>query len=54
VRGGDGVRFWTYYGEVAKGWHIIDNEYPEKPTQIAFFSKYESALDFLQRVEVTA
>ena len=51
---GDGVRFWTYYGEVAKGWHIIDNELAEKPTQIAFFSKYESALDFLQRVEVTA
>lgn len=47
-------RFWTYYCEVAKGWHIIDNEYPEKATQIAFFSKYESALDFLQRVGVKA
>ena len=49
------MRYWTYYGEVAKGWHIIDNEGRKGATQIAFFSKYESALDFLQRfnVEVT-
>jgi hypothetical protein len=46
------VRFWTYYCEVAKGWHIIDNEYPKKPSQIAFFSKYDMALDCLHRLEV--
>jgi len=45
-------RLWTYYSEVAKGWCVIDNDdlHNGTPTQLAFFSRYESAMSFIEGV----